>query len=289
MISSLFMVDSLGMVMPSFDNFLQRSTGSWRGVGFTWSPQEPSDGLALPLGVVKGYITPPAESSSEISEVMRSCGGAVQGVREERQPSGGSVMLNRQTDGFTFFSDGSFAEVPASLADGTGGDFDAVGLSVCLAHGDDSRRRLLLVIVNGELTACDVAVEGRAALPASAQTLLDGKLQVMVDANAWEGGATATELEATPPEGAPWNNARTQWARATDAVSGGSPLLPQEAAFLPGGCYVTVVDQRASGGTLQVEAGSVAAEAAEVKLMRHEWGSDGALARLAFRTIVADE
>ena len=37
------------------------------------------------------------------------------------------------------------------------------------------------------------SVEGRAALPASAQTLLDGKLQVMVDANAWEGGATATE------------------------------------------------------------------------------------------------
>ena len=51
-------------------------------------------------GVVEGFITPPAVSSCEVSEVMRSCGGAVQGVSEERkQPMGGSVALNRQVDG----------------------------------------------------------------------------------------------------------------------------------------------------------------------------------------------
>ena len=51
-------------------------------------------------GVVEGFITPPAVSSCEVSEVMRSCGGAVQGVSEERkQPMSGSVALNRQADG----------------------------------------------------------------------------------------------------------------------------------------------------------------------------------------------
>ena len=152
---------SLSMVVPSFESFLQRSTGAWRGAGYTWSPAEPSVGAAMPLGaapsvgswllavisslaspapkasavaicgaegarrgrpsapwvwafgpitchaakflhsgVVEGFITPPAVSSCEVSEVMRSCGGAVQGVSEERQqPMSGSVALNRQVDG----------------------------------------------------------------------------------------------------------------------------------------------------------------------------------------------
>ena len=106
----------------------------------------------MPLGVVEGFITPPAVSSCEVSEVMRSCGGAVQGVSEERkQPISGTVTLNRQVDGFTFFSDGSWAEAPASLGEGTGADFGAVGLQVCISHGDDSRRRLLLCIIEGAL------------------------------------------------------------------------------------------------------------------------------------------
>ena len=258
------------MVVPSFDNFLQRSTGAWRGAGYTWSPTEPSTGLAMPLGVVEGFITPPAESSCEVSEVMRSCGGAVQGVREERQqPIKGDVTLNRQVDGFTYFSDGSWAEAPASLSEGAGADFGAVGLQLCIAHGDGSRRRLLLCLVEDELVACDVHIEGRVdegadaadaapCVPASAQTLLDGKLQVLVVVNAWEGGATSTELEGSPPaEDTPWSNARTQWASESSRVAGGAPLLPKAATFLPGGCYVTVV--RASDGALQVEAGSCAA------------------------------
>ena len=276
------------MVVPSFENFLQRSTGAWQGAGYTWSPAEPSTGLAMPLGVVEGFITPPAESSCEVSEVMRSCGGAVQGVSEERQqPISGTVALNRQVDGFSYFSDGSWAEAPASLSEGTGADFGAVGLQVCIAHGDDSRRRLLLCIIEGELVACDVYVEGRAAPPASAQTLLDGKLQVLVDVNAWEGGATATELEGSPPADAPWSNARTQWARSSTAVSGGSALLPKVATFLPGGCYVTVV--KASDGALQVDAGSCAAEAAEVKSVRHSWSPEGALLGIVFREVQVDE
>lgn len=280
------------MVVPSFESFLQRSTGAWRGAGYTWSPAEPSVGAAMPLGVVEGFITPPAVSSCEVSEVMRSCGGAVQGVSEERQqPMSGSVALNRQVDGFTYFSDGSWAEAPASLGEGTGADFGAVGLQVCIAHGDDSRRRLLLCIIEGELgfelVACDVHIEGRAAPSAEAETLLGGKLQVLVDVSAWEGGATSTELEGTPPEGAPWNNARTQWSSSSTTVAGGSPLLPKAATFLPGGCYVTVV--KASDGALQVEAGSCSAEASEVKSVRHSWSPDGALLEVAYREVAVEE
>ena len=36
-----------------------------------------------------------------------------------------------------------------------------------------------------ELVACDVHIEGRAAQPTAAQTLLDGKLQVRVRAAGW--------------------------------------------------------------------------------------------------------
>ena len=43
---------TLSMVVPSFESFLQRSTGAWRGAGYTWSPAEPSDGLAMPLGAI---------------------------------------------------------------------------------------------------------------------------------------------------------------------------------------------------------------------------------------------
>lgn len=64
------------------------------------SPSQP-DGRSLPIAVAPGHITPPAPCSSEVSEVMRSCGGAVQGVREVRQPGGGVVNLNRQVSSST--------------------------------------------------------------------------------------------------------------------------------------------------------------------------------------------
>ena len=48
-----------------------------------------------------------------VDEVMRSCGGAVQGIRV-----GDGPLLNRQDDGFCFFDCGSWTQGPTKLTDG---------------------------------------------------------------------------------------------------------------------------------------------------------------------------
>lgn len=293
--SLAFVLAAAHALAPSFDSFLSRSTGSWRGVGYSWSPTE-SDGL-MPLGVTPGHITPPDHVSCVVSEVMRSCGGAVQGVRENLQ-GGGEVYLNRQSEGFSFFSSGSYALAPASLGDSVASDFGGLGLSVCLSHCDGQRRRLLVALVGPELVTCDVAIEALESdpqLPDAAQALLGGRLQMVVDANAWEGGASTQCISGAPPGGAgPWLNARTQWASSKIAVASGAPLLPNAAiegnTFLPGGCFVSVRDDRGEeGGRLRVEVGSCAADAAEVKSLAHEWGEGGLLQLVEYRTTVAEE
>jgi hypothetical protein len=70
------------------------------------------------------------------------------------------------------------AEAPASLGEGTGADFGAVGLQVCIAHGDDSRRRLLLCIIEGEPLCRDVEMSRKPA----AQRLGFGNPPSSVDA-----------------------------------------------------------------------------------------------------------
>ena len=77
-------------------------------------------------------------------------------------------------------------------------------------------------------------------------------------------------------------------------MEGGAPLVPAvdgeaDVAYLPGGCWVRVASEGA-GGTL-VEVGSVSAEAAEVKSIRHVYvpnESGGlALSRVGFSKITA--
>ena len=150
---------------PSFDSFLTMAVGRWKGASYTWQAFE-SDG-ARPLGVAPGYVTTPLASTTTVSEVMRSCGGAVQGVEEARTgPQPTKIMLNRQVDGTTFFTYGSWAQAPPilSLPGAADGDMlastNAFGISVCLAHGDRSRRRLLAVVADGQLACCDLTIEG---------------------------------------------------------------------------------------------------------------------------------
>lgn len=89
-------------VAPNFEAFARRATGHWQGARFTWTNSEEPDAIAL--GVSEGYVTVPVQSSSQMEEVMRSCGGAVQGLREIREAQESqSVFLNRADDGFVFF------------------------------------------------------------------------------------------------------------------------------------------------------------------------------------------
>lgn len=286
---------------PSFDSFFEKADGRWSGASYTWTPHEAKD--SRPLGVAPGYLTLPTESATEVKAVMRSCGGAVQGVQEDR--TCGSVTLNRQFDGTSFFSSGSWAQAPTALAGTEDADLlesmDGFGVSVCLSHGDRSRRRVLVVVAGGVLACCDVAIEVHEEAEDStavASALLSGRLQCVVEAQAWEGGASAETLDGTPPPGQPWINARTRWSTSEAPVEGDAPLIPsasegdQSIAYLPGGCWVRLskVWTTAAGELepgLEVEVGSLAVEAAEVKAISHAFSAAGALSRVRLTKILA--
>jgi len=227
---------------------------------------------------------------------MRACGGAVQGVIERRLPLDTETTFNRQVDGMTFMSEGSWAQAPVQLLSGEQTESpDAFGLAVCLHPREvRERRRLLLVVIAGALEAVDVAIEGSssAPLPSAVDTLLTPRLQMVTNVDAWSGGATEQRLIGRPPEGSAWNNPRVSWSSEELRVAGGLPLLPPRGAgvtFLPGGCWVRVADERSSAGGLSVECGSVSVEAAEIAALEHVYSAKGALSRVSLRTLTATE
>lgn len=297
-------------VAPSFDSFIERAVGQWRGASYTWQLDASSVGIGqakeelLPLSVAPGFVTTPSPSSTLVEPVMRSCGGAVQGVEENRVLSIGesTVALNRQVDGTTFFSFGSWASAPALLSNAEESDLlsspDCFGLSVNIAHDDNTRRRLLVVVSDGKPIVADVAVEALEGatddeVPPVVEALLSQRLQCIVEANAWEGGASTLALSGMPPiTSAPWLNARTRWDLSVGDVQGGSPLVPEPSpcvAHLPGGCWVRVSLEEESDCTL-VEVGSLSPEAAEVKTISHIYNMEtGSLSKVMFSKVTAVE
>ncbi|VEU40890.1 unnamed protein product [Pseudo-nitzschia multistriata] len=122
---------------PRFDGFSERLVGGW-----TTTPYANDDSLV------------------EVEEVMRSCGGAVQGIREPSIGSGdndnesvsnsNSIYLNRANDGFCFFGDGSYSMGPLALESGSnsGGDSMGEGFLSCLwlpvTENDNHKRRIVI-------------------------------------------------------------------------------------------------------------------------------------------------
>ena len=159
-------------------------------------------------------------------------------------------MLNRQTDGTSFFGCGTWAVAPPqlSLPDDPNKDFmnsvECFGISLCLAH-EDIRKRVLVVVAGNTVACVDVAVEEPSAAAEAAdanpggseaiEALLGKRLQCVVEANCWEGGAEVLTLTGAPPiVGTPWLNARTRWAKEEGDVEGGAQLVPSGCAcYLP--------------------------------------------------------
>ena len=212
---------------PSFDVFSDRVTGSWRGSCFEWFDSDPSDdellkarntddgfiergrraeeaislaGLCSPSSF---YMVPPSPVSSSVEEVMRSCGGAVQGVREswswsslEDDPER-SLFLNRQNDGFTFFDDGSYTLGPEKL-DAEAETPPLLTLDASLVHGDGSRRVLRLWFdddarstarLSGACVACLVRGDGSEGTAARAVADAWESGQLSIAAAAGQGGS----------------------------------------------------------------------------------------------------
>ena len=171
---------------PSFDTFSAAATGSWHGTRYKW----PGDTNGVACTVV-------------VDEVMRSCGGAVQGIRVGEGP-----LLNRQDDGFCFFDCGSWTQGPTKLTDG------ALSLDVGLVAQSGSRVRCTASISAGHVVDATVVVEERA------------------------GATPLAKRESLTATGAPWLAPRLKWKRAAEATS-----LPVDAVALPGGVSIACVDR----------------------------------------------
>lgn len=80
---------------PRFDNFLDSIIGSW-----TYAPE----GCVPPI-------------TASVEEVMRSCGGAVQGVKEIKYQEAvfDQMYHNRADDGFVYFDCGSYISGPIDV------------------------------------------------------------------------------------------------------------------------------------------------------------------------------
>lgn len=91
---------------PKFDVFLDSITGSWT--------TKESTVLSSPSDTI----------SSTVEEVMRSCGGAIQGMKEIEYPNSpfDRMYNNRADDGFLFFDDGSYNNGPTSIRNVKVGD-----------------------------------------------------------------------------------------------------------------------------------------------------------------------
>jgi hypothetical protein len=170
---------------PSFDTFSAAATGSWHGTQYEW----PGDANGVACETV-------------VDEVMRSCGGAVQGIRV-----GDGPLLNRQDDGFCFFDCGSWTQGPTALADVAAFD---VGLAT---HSGRVR--------------CVVSVDVAARKAVEATVVVEEKA----------GAAPLAKRESLAATGAPWLAPRLKWKRTTEEIS-----LPVDAVALHGGVSIACVD-----------------------------------------------
>ena len=170
---------------PSFDTFSAAATGSWHGTLYEW----PGD-------------TNGAACESVVDEVMRSCGGAVQGIRVDDGP-----LLNRQDDGFCFFDCGSWTQGPTKLTDGV------LSLDVGLVSQSGSRVRCMASISARHVVDATVVVEEKA------------------------GAAPLAKRQSLAAAGSPWLAPRLKWTRAAEATT-----MPADALALPGGVSIACVD-----------------------------------------------
>ena len=170
----------------SFDTFSAAATGSWTGTLYEWPGD--ANGVAC---------------ESVVDEVMRSCGGAVQGVRVDDGP-----LLNRQDDGFCFFDCGSWTQGPTKLTDG------ALNLDVGLVAQSGSRVRCTASVSAGRVVDATLVVEEKA------------------------GAAPLAKRQSLAAAGWPWLAPRLKWTRSTEATS-----MPADAVALPGGVSIACVDK----------------------------------------------
>jgi hypothetical protein len=104
---------------PRFDNFCEQVVGSWGRYG---SPIESK-----------------INSVGDVEEVMRACGGAVQGIKEISRVDDSSIYHNRADDGFVYFDCGSYTQGPVQVTDDTDGHLPPIRGSLSFSTIPKSR------------------------------------------------------------------------------------------------------------------------------------------------------
>ena len=272
------------LAAPNFDTFSRNIVGSWSGAAFSWFADDPLTmslqhdergnhdeffqrghraSQAFPLSGLCSpssfHIAFPETASASVEEVMRSCGGAVQGVREKWTignngvESMGDLFLNRQRDGFTYFDDGSWSQGPERLPLTTP---EAFAVDACLIHECESTRRVLRVWLEKDhrkegtwrvveaLVSCSQKSSRRKDSRAMAviNRWLDGTFEIGSQLRTTSTDSKRVIWEATPAQsGAPWIATRLKWARREETV--GERLKDGSFATtvteLPGNCFVS--------------------------------------------------
>lgn len=170
---------------------------------------------------------------AEVEEVMRSCGGAVQGIREpatgnssgeEADAETSSKYLNRANDGFVFFDDGCYTVGPLSIEQSKGESSGEDFLScLVLSEKDTEGRTQRHVFEFGGVT--EQIYEGSGLLPHDATLRTK---QRFGDANVSVTSPKDDNKETTPnycvieditrivrcrmpSEGQPWMLQRAKW------------------------------------------------------------------------------
>eukprot|EP00536_Pseudo-nitzschia_multiseries_P011137 jgi/Psemu1/27974/gm1.27974_g len=125
---------------PRFDDFSEQLIGKWiTETAYTGTANDDSDGNSDNDNDNKNDNKNDNDNTRgsvvEVEEVMRSCGGAVQGIREptiqhysgcgDGDGDGSSVYLNRANDGFVYFNDGSYSMGPVTISGGGDDDSDS--------------------------------------------------------------------------------------------------------------------------------------------------------------------
>ena len=285
-VSLMSAVHFTAALSPSFHTFVSRSTGRWEGAASRWSRVPAAfgeEGLQVSgfAGLESFSLSAAAmKTEREVQEVMRSCGGAIQGVKETRSGvNDDGLYLNRADDNFCYFDDGSWVHFSAGFL-----------LEASLQHGSSTRRRFCVRLdPTGALLSAEVALEvkvdgattqGKVDGPVDGRVeaqiadLLEGdQLELALEAEVWPSGAFEHSIVGRRHSpGAPWVAARAKWSATQASLRGGAALLADLGtgdALLPAMAFVR---RLAPAGSLEV----VSLLAGERKVLRRRAAGGGA-------------
>jgi len=152
--------------------------------------------------------TDETNEKSSVEEVMRSCGGAVQGVREMTivSPAGASgeddgLYLNRANDGFVFMDSGFYTFGPTSISEDTMKDLNVVNFM----FGKTSR-----LLLTGTTSGQDASFLRKTF---GGSDLLSPEIEWADDYDKFPVMFESVIQCSTPGPGQPWNLQRAKWCK----------------------------------------------------------------------------